>query len=586
MSPKPVRRTCLLALAVAAWGGCKSDELPPSVRERPNILLIVADDLGYSDLGAYGGEIPTPQLDALAKSGLKATKFYVAPRGAPTRAMLLTGVDNNVAGIGGNGRGGSTGPEEEARPERLGENVVTVASLLRGAGYRTVMAGKWELGLTPEALPHARGFEHSFVLHDTAASHWSDMTSGVPERTSAVYTRDGEPVTALPEDYFSTAAFTDFAIEQIEAGRAEGRPFFAYLAFQAPHGPLAAPGDWKDRFAGRYDVGFDTVRTTRLLKMKRLKLVREDVVPYPGIPTVPRWKELSAKQQKDQARRMELYAAMVANMDFHVGRVVEYLKEIGEYQDTVIVFLSDNGAEPGDRGPNGMDGRHAAWYAKQFPETDPASWGLPGSFIEYGPGWAQVSSVPFRLFKGTEAEGGIRSPLIVAGPGIEPSRRWRRDRVSYVLLHVMDLTPTFLELAGVEHPDTWQGRPVAPLQGKSLVARFAGGLLADGSLRADDGGFLNRGLHDWLGFGYAGERALRKGHWKAAWIRPPLGAGGWRLYQLDRDPAELWDRSEDEPQTLEELTSLWAEYAKRNGIAVPAAKSEGAGPVSAAEAAP
>ncbi len=552
----------LLALALALVG-CRSDDLPPRVREQPNILLIVADDLGYSDLGAYGSEIPTPHLDALAKEGLKARSFYEAPRGGPTRAMLLTGVDNHVAGFGASRR--RLDPTEEVRPGYEGvlrPNVVTVASLLQAAGYHTVMAGKWELGSIPGTLPAERGFERSFVLHDKRASYWSDMTGAVPGFPRATYTRNGEPVTSLPDDYFSTRDFTDFVIESIDELRGDGAPFFAYLSYQAPHGPLSAPDDWRDRFAGRYDEGFDRIGELRLLRMKREKLVREEVDPFPGLPTIPPWSALDDEQKGDRSRRMELYAAMVANLDFHAGRVLDYLKEIGEYQDTLIVFLSDNGPEPGDRGPAGMDHRNREWYAKQFPETDMALWGQPGTFVEYGAGWAQVSSVPFRLFKGTQAEGGIRSPLIVAGPGVLPARTPWRTRISPALLHVMDLTPTFLELAGVEHPRIWRGRSVAPLQGKSLAPHLAKPVLE------------RRGPNEQLAFAFAGGRALRRGRWKIVWMEPPFGADRWRLYRIDLDPSELHDKAERKPRRVEELAGLWLEYAKRNGVEIPKRVSE------------
>jgi arylsulfatase len=543
-----------LATAIGlALAGCLAPDVPPPTRDRPNILLVVADDLGYSDLGSYGGEISTPNLDALARSGVRATDFYVSSRGAPTRAMLLTGVDNHIAGFGNLRR--RLAPNQEGHPGyegRLSGRVVTVASLLRDAGYHTYMAGKWELGEDPESLPTARGFEQSFALHDDAASHWGDGASAIPGRDRAHYTENGRKVSELPADYFSTEHFTDFIMDRIDADRGDGRPFFAYLAYQAPHGPLAVPDDWLDRAAGRYEKGYDAIRDLRLLRMKRAKLVRQEVRPYPGIPTVPAWSDLSDEQKREQARKMELYAAMVENLDFHIGRVLDHLREIGEYQDTLIVFLSDNGTEPGDRGPAGMDARNRAWYAQQFPDSDFESWGRPGAFVEYGAAWAQVGMVPFRLFKGTHAEGGIRSPLIVSGPGVA-----RRGRLSHAVLHVTDLTPTFLELAKVPHPHEYGGRAVASPQGVSAVPLLAGGWRA------------GRGSHEWLGFEFAGDRALRRGPWKLVWMPAPFGAGEWRLYRIDRDPAELFDRSEKKPEERQALLALWEEYARANGVVLP-----------------
>jgi arylsulfatase len=559
-------RLGLLAVAGILLFGCRTPEALPPQRDRPNFLLIVADDLGYSDLGAYGGEIDTPNLDALAETGLRARDFYVSARGAPTRAMLLTGVDHHVAGLGGPPR--RLAPNQEGQPGyegQLNDRVVSLASLLRDAGYHTCMAGKWELGEDAENLPAARGFERSFALLDGAASHWSDMRSAIPGREQARYTRDDQEILELPDDYFSSRYFTDFVLESIAANRADGRPFFAYLAYQAPHGPLAAPEEWHERSAGRYDVGYDAIRGARLLRMKRVGLVQEEVRPYPGIPTIPSWGELSDPQKRAQVVKMELYAAMVENLDFHVGRVLDYLREIGELHETLVVFLSDNGAEAGDRGPAGMDPRNREWYSQRFPEVDVQSWGRPGSFVEYGAAWAQVSMVPFRLFKGTAAEGGIRSPLIVSGPGVTtrgPAGA-RRRKYTEALLHVADVAPTFLELAKVRYPRTYRGRSLAPLQGASWVPHLAWEWRA------------RHGPHEWLGFELSGDRAVRRGPWKLVWMPPPFGLGDWRLYRLDRDPAELFDRSQEESEEKEELRALWREYARSNGVVLPRAEADG-----------
>jgi arylsulfatase len=372
-----------------------SSEAPAPTPERPNILLIVADDLGYSDLGAYGSEIPTPHLDALAASGLRATDFYVSCHGGPSRAMLLTGVDNNVAGFGISG-GRQPDPSQAGLPAyagHLSDRVVTVASLLRDSGYHTVVAGKWSLGEEAYNLPRERGFEHSFVLHDPAASHWGDMRSAVPGRGRAHYTRDGSHVDALPPDYFSTRDLTNFVIDSIGKAKEESRPFFAYLAYQAPHGPLADEG--REDFSGRYDEGYDAIRKARLLRMKHLGLVAQDVRAFPGIPTIPSWSDLSPEQQQRQARRMELYASMVSGIDFHVGRLLEALRGADALDDTVVVFLSDSGPEPRRRPPGAL-GPQREWFERQFPAQSLGNWGLEGSFVNVGPAWAQVSSVPFR----------------------------------------------------------------------------------------------------------------------------------------------------------------------------------------------
>jgi arylsulfatase len=428
------------------------------------------------------------------------------------------------------------------------------------------MAGRWELGDDPGTRPSDRGFERSFVLHDGAASYWNDMRSAIPGRKRALYTQDGAELGALPEDYYSTRHFTDFVLESIEANCADGRPFFAYLSYQAPHSPLAVPEDWRERYAGRYDDGYDAIREARLLRMKSGGLVEEYVTPYPGLPTIPAWGDLSEEMQNSQARRMELYAAMVSNLDFHVGRLLERLREAGELHETLVVFLSDNGAEAGDRGVFGMDPRNRDFYAEQFPVT----WGGPGTFLEYGAAWAQVSMVPFRLFKGSLAEGGIRSPLIVSGPGVETTRGLvglRKRRRTRVVLGVTDLTPTFLELAGVDHPSSWQGRPVASMKGQSLVPLLAGEFRA------------RKGPHEWLGFELGGQKALRKGAWKLVLLPVPFGSGDWRLYRIDRDPAELYDRAEQHADRKQELVVLWEQYARENGVMLEKSESAPEGDV-------
>ncbi len=539
-------RTIVMFLALL--GACAKAPPPPAALERPNILLVVADDLGFSDTGPYGSEIRTPTLDALAQTGLIATNFYVSPRGAPTRAMLLTGVDHHLAGFGGlrGQRPGTPGYEGH-----LTGRVVTVATLLREAGYHTYMAGKWELGEAPEQRPAAHGFDHSFALLEDVASHWADMKTMREGRERADYSHDGELLEALPADHFSTRSFTDFLIESIDANRDDGAPFFAYLAYQAPHSPLAVPDDWRDRSAGRYAAGFQAIAERRLTALKRRGLVHKDVVPFPGLPTIPAWADLSDESQKQLALRMELYATMVENLDFHLGRLLDHLEAIGERRDTLVIFLSDNGASASNRGPVGTQSEHREWLAQAFPASGFENWGRPGSFVEYGPGWAQVSSVPFRMFKGTFAEGGIRSPLVVSGPGV-----FQRGEATGALLHVTDLVPTLLEATGASYPDYHQGRRLEPLTGRSLLPLFAG---SESEVRGDE---------EWLGFELGGDRAIRRGRWKAIWMKPPLGPGAWRLYRLDQDPAELYDRSKGRPAELRGLVDLWESYARSHDVVV------------------
>ena len=544
--------TGLLAGLLVAMG-C-AHEAPTSKRVRPNVLFVTADDLGYSDIGPYGSEIDTPTLDALAARGLLATQFYVAPDGGPTLAMLLTGVDHHRAGFGGiPGRSQHAGaPGYEGF---LNDRVTTVATRLGQAGYRTCMAGRWELGEAPGQRPDARGFDESFALLDAAASHWADMRTMTPGRERALYSLNGALVESLPEDHYSSRSFTDFLIDCTDADSGDDAPFFALLSYQAPHSPLAVPEDWEDRYAGRYERGYHAVRQRRLDAQKRRGLVGTEVVPFPGLPTIPHWDELSEEQQRRQERRMELYAAMVENLDHELGRLLAHLEETGQLDDTVVFFLSDNGASASDRGPLGHDPEVRDWLRQAFPDSDVANWGRSGSFVELGAGWGQVSATPFRMFKRTLAEGGVRSPLLVSGPGVA------RGKVTHAVLHVTDLPITVLELADVAAPDRVAGRERLRFDGRSLAPLLAG---ADG---AGWRGLLGRGGEARaLGFELDGDRALRQGIWKAVRMASPLGTGEWRLYRLDLDPSELFDRAKQSPAKLKELIELWDVYARDVGV--------------------
>lgn len=550
-------RMCAVATVIAlsgvlAFGGAPSGAAEDAAPRRPNILLIVADDLGYADLGSFGGEIRTPNLDALAARGLRATDFHVAPSCSPTRAMLLTGTDNHIAGIGNMAEW--TGPTQRGKPGyegHLNTRVATIASRLRDAGYHTYMAGKWHLGDEPGQWPSARGFERDFSLLQGAASHWSDMLGLDPSEPTVTYTKNGERVQELPPDYYSSKALTDVIIADIDENARDGKPFFAYLAYQAPHGPLAVPDEWRAKYAGRYDRGYDVIRAERLDRQKKLGITDPHVVAFPRLPSIPAWDALTDDQRRLAARKMELYAAMVEYMDHQIGRLLEHLKAIGEYDDTLIVFLSDNGAAGEDAAElmHKLSPAAGEWLAKTF-DNRPENWGRPRSLIEYGPSWAQVGSVPLRLYKGVVAEGGIRAPLIVSGPGVE-----HRGAVSHALLHVMDVAPTFLASAGIADPSSKEGGTAVPLQGKSMWPLLAGRQKAT---RADA---------DWLGWELFGNRAIRQGDWKLLYLSKAAGGtGDWELFDLASDPAEMHDLSAKHPDKRAALLALWEEYVERNGV--------------------
>lgn len=522
-------------------------------RDAPNVLLIVADDLGYSDLGCFGGEINTPNIDSLAAQGMRGTNFYVAPSCSPSRSMLLTGTDNHIAGIGNMAEW--VGPTQRGQPGyegHLNKRVVTIASLLQKGGYHTFMAAKWHLGDKPDQWPVQRGFERDFALLQGAGSHWSDMLGLLPSEPKVTFTHNGQEVKELPADYYSSKYFTDFIIQNIDEHENDGKPFFAYLGYQTPHGPLAVPADFREKYKGRYDKGYDAIRVERLERQKKLGIIGANVVNYPRLPNIPAWETLSAEQRLHAARKMELYAAMIDYMDVQIGRLIEHLKKSGKLDNTLIVFMSDNGAAGEDMAelmsrlaPTAKD-----WFEKTF-DNSPGNWGKPGSCVEYGPAWAQVSSVPFRLYKGVEAEGGIRAPLIVKGPGVKHS-----GAINHSFLHVMDIVPTFLESAAVEHPGITDAS-LAPLQGKSMWPLLTGRVPA------------TRSDVDWLGWELFGNRAIRQGDWKLLYLlKGAGGSGDWELFNLREDPAELHDLSSTHPEKRKALLELWNQYVKRNGVIV------------------
>ncbi len=534
--------TALLAIVIGTATGCVAPDVDSA--RRPNFLLIVADDLGYTDLGVFGGEIGTPNLDALARSGITFTDFYAASTCSPTRSMLLSGTDNHLAGLGtmaGDHVGGQFGaPGYETY---LNFRVATLAELLQDSGYHTYMAGKWHLGVEPEHGPNARGFERSFALLEGGGGHFSDMGLFPP---SVRYRQNGEAV-ALPADFYSTRTYTERMIASIEAQHGDGRPFLAYLAYTAPHWPLQAPDESIARFHGRYDAGYDALHASRIDALKSLGLIAPDTEVYPRLPGEPAWDELGEEQKAVEARKMEIYAAMVHDLDRHVGELVDYLKSIDEYENTFVLFLSDNGAE-GHRLEETWESLRN-WVAECC-DNSFENMGRGDSYLDYGPNWARAGIGPSRMYKGFVNEGGIRVPAFASFPGrIEPGGY--TDRFATV----MDVMPTLLELAGVDHPGTrYRDREVLPMQGKSMWPFLSGSTT---TIHGDD--FV-------MGWELFGRRAIRQGDWKLVWTTEPYGPGDWELFQLGQDPAELHDLAQERPEITARMIELWDRYAEKNGV--------------------
>jgi len=508
---------------------------PVSEPPRPNIVLIVADDLGYTDLGAFGGEIATPNLDTLALQGLRLTNFHASASCAPTRAMLMTGTDNHIAGMGSQGGLQTQGQaQHRAYSNRLLPEVPTVSEGLRDAGYATYMAGKWHLGAEPESQPVARGFERSVALMEGGAGHFDD--TGLFERYGdADWLEDGEPV-VLPADFYTSDFLTDRMMSYI-GDTPQDQPFFAYLAFTAPHWPLQAPAASIEKYRGQYDEGWDILRGLRMAGAIAAGVVPDDAQAVDFEAGMALWTELGTEEQAQALARMEVYAAMVDRLDENVGRLIEFLRQRGEVENTIFVFMSDNGAEAHDME---SDVVHGDWLTSNF-DNSLANIGTATSYTTLQASWARATAVPFRASKSKVSEGGIRVPAFVAMPGLAAG-------VDDAYMRAMDLGPTLLQIAG--------GEPEPDMMGRSLLDRWRGGAAPYGE-------------HDVVAYEVYGRRGAQRGNWKVLLQEPPYGTGEWQLYNLAQDLGESEDLSDEHPQLRAELIAAWQQYADSVGVVLP-----------------
>jgi len=523
---------------------------------RPNILLIVADDLAYSDLGAFGGEIETPNLDALAASGVRLTQFYVSPTCSPTRSMLLSGTDNHLAGLGNMAEELRENQQNNAGYEGyLSFRVAALPELLYGAGYHTYMAGKWHLGMTKETSPGARGFEQYFSLLQGGAGHLDQMS--LVGSKPAVYEEDGNRID-LPADFYSTRTYSERMIEYIENRPKDGKPFFAYLSYTAPHWPLQAPKESIAKYTGKYDSGYDALQALRFEKMKALGLATTNMKATERIPTEMPWDSLDAETKKIEARRMEIYAAMVDDMDKYLGTLLESLRRSGDYENTLIIFMSDNGPE-GAHLDIGWD--PLGEWVDQCCDNSLENMGAANSYLWHGPNWSRAIAPTFRMFKAFTTEGGIRAPVIVHYPKVIPGGTIQRGMIT-----VMDVLPTLLEVANVQHSTTFRGREVLPLRGSSMLP-----VLKGEKERLHDENYV-------MGWELFGRRAIRKGDWKIVFEPsgipwepndPNVISDQWRLYNLATDPGEQINLATKEPEKLKELIAEWSNYSIETGVVVP-----------------
>jgi arylsulfatase len=632
MNRHPLRRT-VLAAALATLGllaACDDDGggapvTPTTPPPRPNIVFIMADDLGYSDIHAFGGEIETPNLDALAASGRLLTNHHTGTVCAITRAMLMSGTDHHLVGEGTMGA-----PQDERKglpgyEGYLNDRALSMAQLLKDAGYHTYMAGKWHLGSnianadapaplgTVGQTPDQWGFEQSYaLLGGAAANHFAhELPDSKNYVENGAYVQPGQPgqpggAGGSPAVFYSTDFYTQKLIDDIDADAADGKPFFAYAAYTAPHWPLQVPEPYLSKYKGRYDAGYEAVRAARIARQKALGLVPADFTPYAGAPetlvstaatpangtasaaylsavhgaaagyvdygpgrVVKKWASLSPLEKKAQARYMEIYAGMVDNLDHDIGLLVQHLKDIGAYDNTLIIFQSDNGAEgwpiaPATTDPKATDEANAADAVYATLGTDNGLQAAPR--LQYGQRWAEVSATPFSQSKGHAGEGGVSTPLIVRLPGQSASAPNYGQ-----FTHVTDITATILAAAGATLPTepappavsaltgvdankgkvVYDSRYVWPVTGVSLLDALAGRSF-DAPHPAPFGDEA---------YGRAYIRSA-DGRWKARWTEPPVGPldGHWELFDVSVDRGENNDVAAANPDVLASLTTSWNAY--------------------------
>jgi arylsulfatase A-like enzyme len=469
---------------------------------------------------------------------------------------LLSGVDTHINGVGNMAEWIAPNQEGiDGYEGYLNDKVVTFPQLLKDAGYHTYMVGKWHMGKAPDKIPAARGFERDFSLLDGAGSYW-DMTNFTALTPNSLFTEDGKYLTKLPKKYYATKTYTDKLIGFIDANHDDGKPFFAYVSYQAPHDPYHLPKDWRDRHVGEYDIGWDAVRKQRLKRMVELGIMPSSTDMAERMWFVPEYSLLAPASRALLGRKMELYAGMMENMDFHIGRLIEHLKEIGEYDNTIFIVFGDNGAEGNDLGQliGGTPGtRDFLFFASKWSQTNPNAWGDPGSYVSYGPGWAQVSMTPFSQYKAWLGEGGIRNALIVSGPVVKREQ----GSINNGLMFVADIMPTLLEIAGAVYPKEYKGHELPKLIGKSWMKVLAGESESP------------RVPQDYLAWELFGNRAVIQGPWKLRWEFKSFGKSDWELYNISSDPAERNDIAAQNPEKVKELLTLWDEYVKNNNVIIP-----------------
>ena len=496
---------------------------------RPNIILIMADDMGFSDLGCYGSEIHTPNLDRLAAQGLRFTQFYNAARCCPTRASLLSGLYPHQAGIGGmtDGKRGDVNPPGPYQGY-LNDGCVTIAQLLKTAGYTTLMSGKWHVGETRPHWPTDRGFDRYYGLISGAANYF-DITKGKSKCTIRRFAIDDKPHAPPKENFYITDAFTDNAAKFIDQYGRASKPFFIYVAYTAPHWPLHALPEDIAKYKGRYLKGWDALRKERYTRMIKMGIIDSKWPLTPRDQGAVPWDSVEDKELMDL--KMAVYAAQIDRMDQGIGKIIAKLKEVGKDQNTLILFLSDNGGCH-ETGPLGFDARKN---------------GLPpggiDSYMSYGQSWANASNTPFRLFKKYTHEGGISTPLIACWPAVIK----KTGSITRQVGHIIDIMATCVDVAGARYPKLFKGKSIIPLEGKSLLPIFQG---------------KKRQEHEYLFWEHRTHEAIRRGKWKLVAQKP----GRWELYDIEQDRSETNNLIDKYPQIAAQLKSKYERWAARCGV--------------------
>jgi len=523
----------------------------PAAPERPNVLVILLDDLGYSDLGSYGGEIPTPNMDRLARGGVRMSQLYNSARCCPSRAALMTGLHPHQVGIGSFAHREPVTDRGPAYAGHLNNRCVTMAEALQPAGYRTYMVGKWHMS---EPGPIARGFEEFYgYVHGYAQDQWT------PDRYVCLPRGRKPELSYKPGEFYATDAFSDYAVEFLDRALEQEDPWFLYLAHSSPHFPVQAPQPSVERFVDIYRQGWDKLRAARYARMNEMglattawKFTERSLVPvepsgiangFPGKPN-PAWDTLPADRREDLAYRMATFAAMVWHVDLGVGRIIERLESAGQLDNTLILLLSDNGACY-EWGPYGFDGPSRKAIQILHTGDQLKTIGGPGTHHSYGSAWANLGNTPLRLYKHFIHEGGISTPFIAHWPRtIKPNSEFIREPA-----HLVDILPTVLAAAGAEYPERFKGNAIIPAEGRNLLPVFAGGTLGERS----------------LAFEHQQARGLRKGKWKIVWGKRMPYPIEWELYDMENDRTETTNLADKHPEITKRLAGEWVAWAKRVG---------------------